>query len=80
MRQTLLCLLSLSLLTGATADAKRAFEIADLYKVAGAGVPEISRDGSRAAFSVTRYDLPDQAPRLRSGNRAFGKDGGWTTP
>src|SRR5688500_13595217 len=60
MRRTLLCLFSLSLsvmpLEGA--DAKRAFEIADLYRVAGVGVPEISPDGSRVAFPVTRYDLP----------------------
>ncbi|HEV2853480.1 MAG TPA: S9 family peptidase [Thermoanaerobaculia bacterium] len=46
------------LLAGTPADAKRAFEIADLYRVAGVGVPEISRDGSRVAFSVNRYDLP----------------------
>lgn len=62
MRRTLLCLFSLSLFTGAlpasAADARRAFEIADLYRIVGVGVPEISRDGSRVAFPVTRYDLP----------------------
>lgn len=61
MRRTLLCLFSLVLLTGTrpggAADAKRAFEIADLYRVATVSVPEISRDGSRVAFSVTRSNL-----------------------
>ncbi len=60
MRRTLLCLFSLflSVLPVGAAEAKRAFEIADLYRVAGVGAPELSRDGSRVAFSVTRYDLP----------------------
>ena len=37
--------------------AKRAFEIADLYRLALASGPEVSPDGRQAAFSLKRYDL-----------------------
>ena len=42
-------------------DAKRAFEIADYYRTAFVGVPEVSPDGGLVAFSVRRYDFEGQA-------------------
>ena len=39
------------------AAGKRAFEIADVYRAAVVGAPEISADGARVAFAVKRYDL-----------------------
>ncbi len=64
MRPTSLCLFGLLLLAGtqaaspaSAADTKRAFEIADLYRLATVSAPEVSRDGSRVAFSVTRTEL-----------------------
>ena len=39
------------------APVKRAFEIADLYRAAVVGAPEISADGTRVAVSVKHYDL-----------------------
>ncbi len=38
-------------------DAKRAFEIADLYRLASPSAPSLSPDGSRVAFGVRRTDL-----------------------
>jgi dipeptidyl aminopeptidase/acylaminoacyl peptidase len=39
------------------AAEKRAFEIADLYRVAQASAPAVSHDGSRVAFSLKRYEF-----------------------
>ena len=36
---------------------KRAFEIADFYRCASVSAPSLSKDGSRVAFGVRRYDL-----------------------
>lgn len=38
-------------------DGKRAFEIADFYRVKQAGSPALSPDGKRVAFQLRRYDL-----------------------
>jgi len=38
-------------------DARRAFEIADLYRVAAPSRPALSPDGSRVVFAVRRTDL-----------------------
>lgn len=41
-----------------TGDAsRRAFEIADFYRCATVGAPNLSPDGSRAVFGVRRYEL-----------------------
>ncbi len=59
MRATVL----VSLLVVATAAGsglaaeKRAFEIADYYRTAFVGAPELSPDGLRVAVAVTRYEL-----------------------
>lgn len=39
-------------------EPRRAFEIADLYRVATPGAPALSPDGARVAYSVRRTDLP----------------------
>jgi dipeptidyl aminopeptidase/acylaminoacyl peptidase len=39
------------------ATGKRAFEIADFYRVKQVGAPALSPDGRRVAFQVRRYDL-----------------------
>lgn len=39
------------------ADARRAFEIADLYRVATPSAPSLSPDGTRVAYSVRRTEL-----------------------
>jgi dipeptidyl aminopeptidase/acylaminoacyl peptidase len=41
----------------ALAGEKRAFEIADDYRTAFVGAPELSPDGLRVVVAVTRYDL-----------------------
>jgi hypothetical protein len=41
----------------ARAAEKRAFEIADYYRTAFVGAPEISPDGLRVAVAVTRYEI-----------------------
>lgn len=43
--------------TPSAAQAKRAFEITDVYRTAGVSAPTVSPDGSLVAFSVNRYDL-----------------------
>ena len=42
-------------------NGKRAFEIADYYRTAFVGAPEVSPDGRLIAFSVRRYDFAGQA-------------------
>lgn len=42
---------------GKPAVGKRAFEVADVYRVAQASTPVVSPDGRLAAFSVKRYEL-----------------------
>ena len=42
----------------ASAHGKRAFELADFYRVQQVGSPSLSPDGARIAFQVRRYDLP----------------------
>lgn len=44
--------------TGSSYAQKRAFSIADLYKVNYPGNPVVSPDGGKVAFTVTHYDLP----------------------
>jgi len=39
------------------AGARRACEIADIYRVAGVGAPVLSPDGALVAFSVRRYEF-----------------------
>jgi len=41
----------------------RAFEIADYYRTAFVGAPEVSPDGTRVAFPVRRYDLAEDLMR-----------------
>jgi dipeptidyl aminopeptidase/acylaminoacyl peptidase len=55
------------------ADARRAFEIADLYRVANPSAPALSPDGSRIAFSVRRTDL--EAGKSWSEIWIVGRDG-----
>jgi dipeptidyl aminopeptidase/acylaminoacyl peptidase len=38
-------------------SGKRAFEIADFYRCAAVGAPNVSKNGMRVAFSVKRYEL-----------------------
>lgn len=68
MRRTAACslfallfpLLSSSAPSGAAekpAVGKRAFEVADVYRVAQASAPVVSPDGKLAAFSLKRYEL-----------------------
>ncbi|HKV10542.1 MAG TPA: S9 family peptidase, partial [Thermoanaerobaculia bacterium] len=60
MLRSLVSILGLCLITTgpvAGAEAKRAFEITDVYRTAGVSAPTVSPDGSLVAFSVNRYDL-----------------------
>jgi len=41
-----------------TGASKRAFELADFYRVQQVGNPSLSPDGALVAFQVKRYDLP----------------------
>lgn len=52
-------LLLVLLLTGSLFAQKKAFAIEDLYKIKSVGVPVISNDGNKIAFTVTSYDLPN---------------------
>jgi len=42
---------------GGAEDGKRAFEIADYYRMAKVGSPVVSGNGKNVAFTVTRYEL-----------------------
>ena len=44
--------------TGTSSAQKKAFTIADLYKVNYPGNPVVSPNGGKVAFTVTHYDLP----------------------
>lgn len=44
--------------TGSSYAQKKAFTIADLYKVNYPGNPVVSPNGEKVAFTVTHYDLP----------------------
>ena len=44
--------------TAKTAAAKRAFEIADYYRMSVVESPTVSPDGALVAFTIHRYDLP----------------------
>lgn len=48
----------LSVIMPATFAQKKAFTIADLYKVKNVGDPVISPDGKMLAFTLTDYDMP----------------------
>ncbi len=50
-------LLALTAALAATPEEPRAFEIADYYRTAFVGAPAVSSSGSRAVFSVRRYDF-----------------------
>lgn len=52
-------LLLVFLLAGSLSAQKKAFAIEDLYKIKSVGVPVISNDGNKIAFTVTSYDLPN---------------------
>ncbi len=58
MRKTLTVVFALALATGAAAE-KRAFTIADHYRVTGVSDPSISPDGSLAAYVVTETKLAE---------------------
>ncbi len=59
MRRSLwLIALILALVSATTGAAeKQAFEVADYYRTAFVGAPELSPDGMRVALTVTRYEL-----------------------
>src|SRR5687767_12603500 len=46
---------------GGDAPSKRAFEVADVYGVAGVGAPALSPDGAWAVFAVRRHDVAGDA-------------------
>jgi len=53
----LLIIFSVILFSITISAQKRAFTIADLYKIKGVGSPQISPDGKQIVFSVTEYFL-----------------------
>jgi len=56
-RIALSVLVAITVSAMASAQGRRAFEIADYYRTAFVGAPELSPDGLRVAVAVTRYEL-----------------------
>jgi dipeptidyl aminopeptidase/acylaminoacyl peptidase len=58
MKKYIIIVAALFLFVQSSYSQKKAFSIADLYKIKNAGAPVVSPDGSLVAFTLTESDLP----------------------